>query len=387
MHKEKLNKKKVRIVNWASFLVGFSQAAIVYVLSTYFKKVTGTENVGIFYTISYLIILLALLNLHKLVHGLGKVRNFVFSSLLKVTANLLLIAFPFSSWSIVFLVMYVVFMGIEWANLDSILETFSEDETSGRIRGWHLTILNLGFIFGPWLSTTLLQKFDFQGVFLLALGLNVLTLLISLVGFRDMDGKFEKKIQSLEIVALAIKNKNIFSIYYISFILEFFYAIMIVYAPLYLLDMGFSWEQIGLAFTLMLVPFVLLQYPVGILADKKMGERELLVVSILIMSLSTLAFYFFSSKIILFWAIMLFATRIGAALIEILRDSYFYKQIDGRDVDLINFFRSAMPLAYVVATGLSALLLLFFPLKSVFLVVSLVSLSALYPAFKLKDSK
>ena len=75
MHKEKLNKKKVRIVNWASFLVGFSQAAIVYVLSTYFKKVTGTENVGIFYTISYLIILLALLNQHKLVHGLGKVRG------------------------------------------------------------------------------------------------------------------------------------------------------------------------------------------------------------------------------------------------------------------------------------------------------------------------
>jgi len=387
LHKEKLNKNKVRIVNGVSFLVGFSQAAIVYVLSTYFKQASGTENVGIFYTGSYLIILLLLLNLHKLVRGFGKIRIFIFSSFLKIAANILIIAFQFSNLSVVFLVLYVVFMGVEWANLDSILETFSEDKTSGRIRGMHLTILNLGFIFGPLLSTTLLQKFDFRGVFFLALGLNILIFLIALVGFHGIDGKFEKKVRSLEVITLAIKNKNIFSIYYISFVLEFFYALMVIYSPIYLHDLGFSWEKIGIAFTIMLIPFVILQYPAGIMADKKYGEKELLIISIFIMALSTMAFYLFSSKSIFFWAAVLFATRIGAALVEILRDSYFYKQVDGRDVDIINFFRSAMPVGYVVGTAISAIILLFFPLRSIFIIVVFVVLSALYPAIKLEDSR
>jgi len=387
LHKEKLNKNKVRIVNGVSFLVGFSQAAIVYVLSTYFKQASGTENVGIFYTGSYLIILLLLLNLHKLVRGFGKIRIFIFSSFLKIAANILIIAFQFSNLSVVFLVLYVVFMGVEWANLDSILETFSEDKTSGRIRGMHLTILNLGFIFSPLLSTTLLQKFDFRGVFFLALGLNILIFLIALVGFHGIDGKFEKKVRSLEVITLAIKNKNIFSIYYISFVLEFFYALMVIYSPIYLHDLGFSWEKIGIAFTIMLIPFVILQYPAGIMADKKYGEKELLIISIFIMALSTMAFYLFSSKSIFFWAAVLFATRIGAALVEILRDSYFYKQVDGRDVDIINFFRSAMPVGYVVGTAISAIILLFFPLRSIFIIVVFVVLSALYPAIKLEDSR
>lgn len=387
LHKEKLNKNKVRIVNGVSFLVGFSQAAIVYVLSTYFKQASGTENVGIFYTGSYLIILLLLLNLHKLVRGFGKIRIFIFSSFLKIAANILIIAFQFSNLSVVFLVLYVVFMGVEWANLDSILETFSEDKTSGRIRGMHLTILNLGFIFSPLLSTTLLQKFDFRGVFFLALGLNILIFLIALVGFHGIDGKFEKKVRSLEVITLAIKNKNIFSIYYISFVLEFFYALMVIYPPIYLHDLGFSWEKIGIAFTIMLIPFVILQYPAGIMADKKYGEKELLIISIFIMALSTMAFYLFSSKSIFFWAAVLFATRIGAALVEILRDSYFYKQVDGRDVDIINFFRSAMPVGYVVGTAISAIILLFFPLRSIFIIVVFVVLSALYPAIKLEDSR
>ena len=87
------------------------------------------------------------------------------------------------------------------------------------------------------------------------------------------------------------------------------------------------------------------------------------------------------------WAIMLFATRIGAALIELLRDSYFYKRIDGHDVDLINFFRTALPVAYICATILSSFVFIFLPVKFAFVLTGLVVLSALYPAFKLQDNK
>jgi MFS family permease len=385
-HLEHLDKNKLRIVNFISFFIGFSQALVIYVISSYFVRLSGQEDISIYYLLAYLIVLWALLNLHKYVHQLGKVRVFIFSSLFKIVFNILIIAMPFSWWTIVFLIMYIIAMGVEWVNMDSLLETFSTDKVSGTVRGLHLTLVNLGFLFGPFLSMTLWEKFDFEGIFLVALILNIFIFLFSLIYLRDIQAGFNKQVRSLEVIILAVKNKDVFLIYYISFVLEFFYALMIIYTPIYLHKvLDFSVLETGNIFTIMLIPFVLLQYPAGVLADKKMGEKKLLIVAIIIMALATLVCFFFAPKILIFWGIVLFFTRIGAALIEILRDSYFYKLIDGRDVDFINFFRSAMPLAYVAAAGVSAILLLYFPIKSVFLIVFLVTLSALIPAFKLKD--
>jgi len=161
---------------------------------------------------------------------------------------------------------------------------------------------------------------------------------------------------------------------------------MLIFTPLYLLDLGYSWHQLGVAFTIMLIPFVLIQYPMGILADKKTGEKEFLILAIFIMGISTLIFYCASSPDIVVWTLILLATRIGAALIEILRDSYFYKRIDGHDVDIIDFFRTSRQVAYITAAILSSLTLFFFPMKAIFLLVSIVVFSALYPAFQLADN-
>jgi len=105
------------------------------------------------------------------------------------------------------------------------------------------------------------------------------------------------------------------------------------------------------------------------------------------MGLSTLYFYFETSSNIYVWAIILFITRIGASFIEVLRDSYFYKRIDAGDVDLIDFFRTSRPVAYICATGLASIILLFFPLKIIFLLLSIIIFSALYSAFELVDNK
>jgi MFS family permease len=176
-------------------------------------------------------------------------------------------------------------------------------------------------------------------------------------------------------------------IYSISFVLEFFYALMIVYTPLYLLNFGLSWDQIGIIFTIMLIPFVVLEYPLGFIADKKFGEKEMIIAGLLVMGFSAGSIFFISSKAVWIWALVLLMTRIGAATIEILRDSYFYKKIDGRDIDLISFFRTARSTAYVFATAVSAISLVFFPLKSTFLLTAAVVLLGLYPAFKLVDNE
>jgi len=276
---------------------------------------------------------------------------------------------------------------LEWLSMDILIESFSTDTISGRIRGRHLTILNAGLLLGPFVSTSLLTEFDFWGVFMALFIFNSLILVIAMVGLANVNHKFEANLTSKALLKKIFKRKNIMRAYYISFVLEFFYALMIIYTPIYLRDAGLSWEQVGYIFTVMLIPFVLVQYPMGILADKKFGEKEFIIFSLIVMALSTSVIFFIGTSDVALWAFILFLTRIGAALIEVLRDSYFFKRIDARDVDIIDFFRTAQSSAYIFASIISAIILIFFSIKAIFIVVAIVVFSALIPAIKMQDNK
>lgn len=386
-HDESLDENKIKLTTFVTFLMGFSQSVLVYVMSSYFKLATGTDNVGIFYAISYIIFLIILLNLHKLVRILGKSNVFYFALLFKIIIITILTQTVPSMSGALLLMVYIILGHIEWVALDFIVEGFSIDRQSGRIRGMHLTILNVGFLFGPFVSTYILDRMDFHGIFVFSLIFNAFVLIFSLISFRNVNHRFEQRLNVIDILRKSFARKNIMRIYYISAVLEFFFALMVIYTPIYLRDLGYSWADIGWIFTAMLVPFILVQYPMGVLADKKTGEKEFIIFALSAMGISTLAIFFMGTGTVVMWAIMLFATRIGAALIEILRDSYFYKRIDGHDVDMINFFRTALPVAYICATILSSFVFIFLPVKFAFILTGLVVLSALIPAFKLTDNR
>lgn len=386
-HQEHFDKKKIRIISGISLLMGFSQASIMYVMSTYFAEAFHSENVGLFYAISYLVLLLSLFNLHKVVKVLGKANVFCLTVFAKVIVAALLVSTAPSLTGVMLLIAYMTFEGLEWVSLDAILETYSLDAESGRIRGKHLTILNAGFLLGPFVSTQLLAEYSFHGIFFFLLILNSFIFITALIKLRDVPNDFRKDVSVINMIKKVYQRKNIFHIYYIACVLDFFYALMVIYTPIYLRDLGLGWDQIGLIFTVMLVPFVILQYPMGVIADKKKNEGKLLVLGIMAMAFSTFAIYFLNSSDVLIWSLILFGTRLGAALVEVLRDSYFYKQIDGEDVDLINFFRTALPVGNIAAALISFVLLSFLPVKIIFVLVAMVVFSALIPAFKLIEDK
>jgi MFS family permease len=386
-HKEHLNRKKTKIIGLVSFFLGFSQAVLIYVMSTYFKEASGTENVGGFYFIAYTSLLLILLNLHKLTRTLGKTSVFLVILALKIVSLVFLVNSHPSNWGIFVLMLYVIFSGLEWVSLDTILESFSCDRESGRIRGMHLTVLNAGFLLGPFVSTQLLKKFDFNGIFVFLLLFNSLVFFYALIKLRDTNGKPQTDISILNLLKKVSKRKNVLYIYCISFALEFFFALMIIYMPLYLQDFGLNWGQIGIIFSVMLLPFVFLQYPMGFLADKKMGEKKLLIVALFVMAFSSIVVFLTDSSSVLLWSLVMLLTRIGAAMVEILRDSYFYKRIDGDDVDLIGFFRTAMPVGYIFAASLSFILLIFLPLSAIFILSAVVVFFALIPAYYLAENR
>jgi MFS family permease len=258
---------------------------------------------------------------------------------------------------------------------------------SGRIRGLYLTIANMGFMLGPFLSLNLLDMYSFRGIFAVVSVIDITIFVLALYGLRGINHTVHRESSIIALFKKVFRRANIVKIYYISYVLDFFYATMLIYSPMYLKSIGFELQEIGIIFTIMLLPFIFLQYPVGVLADKKMGEKELLVVALSIMCLSVLSIYFISSTSVVVWGLILLMTRVGASMLEILRDSYFYKRIDGEDIELIDFYRTSKSVGYISFSLVSVVLLSFLPIKIVFILLSVIVLTSLYPAFHLVDNK
>jgi MFS family permease len=387
MHHEHYNKNKVRLIGFLSFILGFLDAFLIYILSAYFSLATGSDNVGVFYFVAYSGLLLSLFYLQPLIRHIGKARALYLMLCVAILAGAFLTRLPITWLGVFIVLVFMTAKQLIWVVLDIMLESFSKDQISGRIRGFYLTVMNAGLLLAPFLSTMTLTRFHYEGVFFVLILGYMAVFLIALIGFRNDNAVFQGKIKLRQTFARMARQKNLFHIYHISFAMDFFYAMMIVYTPLYLRSLDFSWNEIGIIFTIMLIPFVFLQYPIGVLADKRLGEKELLIASIAITAITTFVLGFLGKQTLFVWAAALFLTRIGIAGIELLRDSHFYKQIDGDHLDTIAFFRTATPVANILGALFSAILLLFFSLKSIFFLTTLILLFSLFSAFALKDTR
>lgn len=385
--KETFDRKKVRLISGISFVLGFLDAFLLYILSSYFAGISGEGMVGGFYFIAFVVVLWLLMHLQPLIHGFGSVRllTLLLSGLI---ASSFYLSLGNPSWiGAAVLLAYMICSNLVWSVLDVLLEDFSTDQVSGRVRGFYLTILNFGLLLAPILSTKTLAVAGYQGIFTaLAFGY-ALVLIITLTGLRGHKTAQLPRIAFGETIRKVVQEKNLLRIYAVSWTLEFFYAVMIVYTPILLLSQGFAWESIGIIFTVMLIPFVVLQYPLGIMADKRFGEKELLFIALVIMGIATTIVGFTRSTDLVFWAALLFATRLGAAAIEVLRDSYFYKQIGPGDTDIVAFFRTARPTANIFGAGISLLFLALFTVHSLFYLVGAIALAVCFAVLGLDDSK
>jgi len=164
---------------------------------------------------------------------------------------------------------------------------------------------------------------------------------------------------------------------------------MVIYMPIYLHDhIGFDWKTIGIMFTIMLLPFFLLEMPLGKLADKKFGEKEILNLGFLITGVSTASLAFMTSNNVVLWAVLLFITRIGASMIEVSSETYFFKKIDGDNANILNLFRVLRPLAYVLSPIIASILLIFIGMNYLFIVLGIiVMVGGISIEMNLKDTK
>lgn len=371
------------------FMLAVSVALISYIQSNFLEDYININLVSLFFVISNAFTIIAITTFPNIIHKLGNYFTGKSIIILFAASLLTLAAASGPISATIGLLLFIVTSNLIWINLDIFLEEVSTDKETGRIRTTYLTFYNLGWIIGPIISANLIEMGGYSLSFIASALLIVPIFLIITHQKNNLKDKVKKTKEKITTSLAKIwRNKNLRGVFIAAIALNIFFSGAVLYIPLYLHQtLGMSWAQLGWIFSFMLLPFVILEIPIGFLADKYLGEKEMMFLGLFIIFAALLLFFYIKTPSMLLWAVTLFFSRIGAAMVEATRDTYFFKNISAKDLGLINMFRVTGPLGYLLGAGVGSIALIFLPINLVFLVLAIIIIPAFYSISLIEDTK
>ena len=380
--------KNLKIIYLAGFLFSIPVALTSYINSTFLKSFVSEYTVSFIYVVASIVTILGLLKMPKILSRLGNRKATLYFSIICFFSLLILAFGKISALVIPAFVLFFVTTNFLIATLDIFIEDFSNNVSVGKFRGLYLMFINLAWVTSQAISGTVIAKSSFLGIYLLSALFMITVSSVFILFLHDFKDPKYTKVSILKTLKSFVRNKNIFKIYLLNLILKFFFVWMIVYTPIYLHEyLGFDWTKIGFIFTIMLLPFIFLTFPLGKLSDK-IGEKKMLLMGFFIATIFTLLMPFIKTPIFLVWAGILFMTRVGAATIEIMTETYFFKIVTEENADEISFFRNTTPVSFLIAPLFAIPILMFTPsFAYIFFVLGAILLGGLFITLRLKDIK
>jgi MFS family permease len=391
MYKLLLKSKKINVLTYiyiATLFLSFHYYLTTYINSSFLQQFIGEKSIGLIYAISGAISICLFLLSSRFLERFGNYKMMIWIYWLDIILLFLLVLSKDIFWVITIFTIHNSINPIMILNLDNLLENTSKNEEVGRVRGIFLTVMSMIGVISPVIVGSILVEGNFKTVYALSA--------IALLPLIYITARYFKKVKDDNFhhihigngIQTFIKDKNIRNIYISNLILQIFYSWVVIYVPIYLYEqIGFNWQQLGLMISIALLPFVLLEIPIGNIADKKLGEKELLITGFIISALGLLAMSSITSADFLIWTGILFVSRIGASLMEVTTESYFFKKINSSNQNLIGAFRTAGPLGYIIGPIIGSFLLIFLDYRYIFAVFGIIILLSVRFAFKIKDTK
>lgn len=366
-------------------------AVVLYINSSYLEQFFSESTISGLFVIGAILTLFCLFAVPRVLKRLGSVRLI---SILVLLEGITLIGMGYThspSLALIFFIAHQAIAPTILFSLDIIMEgLIGKDEgTTGARRGLFLTIASLTLAVGTLCTGFIVGEGTphFSAAYILS---TILLICFHCIFIRNFNAYTDATYPSFNIregLRAYWKHTDLRNVFFAYFLLQFFFAWMVIYTPVFLYGLGFNWEEIGTILFVGLMAYVLLEYPVGYLADTYIGEKEMMALGFAIIAVSVSYFLFLDGSSILKWMVVLFMTRVGASLVETTAESYFFKHTKESDASTVALFRMAQPWGYIFGPILGGVLLLFFPFSFIFIVLSVLMIPGLFFAMALHDTK
>ncbi|MCX6790148.1 MAG: MFS transporter [Candidatus Kaiserbacteria bacterium] len=350
------------IIFVGNFFFSMFTSLIIYILLPFLSSFMPEAYTGLVVALGGLVAVIGFPFLPGLVARYGAQELALLFGIAEMIALFALAAAPGAiagSFLIIIAVALQPFISYE---LDLLLEaTTTEKETAGRVRTIFLTAWNFGALAAPLLLGALLvNSNDYSKIFIAAAAL--LTPFVVLFAARSLPKGVTPKISHMQdtLVCMA-HNRDLAAVTFAHFLLYLFYIWAPLYVPIYLHDvLSIPWSELGWMFSIMLIPYALLEYPAGWLADKYLGDKKLMYVGFIFAGLALASFSVLSaSSSLLLILVILICSRIGAALIESMTEGHFFRRVSAQDINSMSIFRGIWPLANIVGPIVGSFILFF----------------------------
>ncbi len=382
-----------RMIYVAMLLLSLHWAVILYVNSTYLKQFVSNEAIGTLYTIGSALTIIGFLFTSRILRALG---NYRLTLGLAAAEFIVLIGLAFADSLRVAIPLFVLHQAIVpllLFNLDVFTERLiGKDECiTGGKRGLVLTIMSIAGAIAPLVSGYLLGNEltpRFVLVYLASAAFLAAFIFVIVRFFKHVSDSPYHDINVLAALRRFWLVRDLRFVFFAHFLLQLFFAWMVIYVPLYLATViGFSWTDIGIILFVGLTAYIICEYPIGEIADRYIGEKEMMAAGFIILLVSTSYIGFLKAPLIIPWIITMFMTRVGASLVEVTTESYFFKQTNAGDANIIGFFRASRPLAYMLGALFGSLTLLYVDFDYAFLFLGLLMIPGIIFAMLIKDTR
>ena len=362
--------KPLRTVFLAATLFALHLALVSYINSSMLSVFFDTRTVAIAYALGACVSLSLLFFLPRILRSMGLVP--LTMSLLSASGIALLVMSR-TTEAMASLISFVIYISLNASIaycFDIFIEHYSIKRHIGSVRGSYLALTNAIWIIAPIITATVVAKGGFGHAYSLGAGLVIFAfVMISRLSHDFTDKAYH--VGGSSPFAQLLANTALRRIATLDFMLQLFYVWMVIYSPLYLIKViGMSWHQIGIVFSSMLVAFAVVQYPAGKIADH-VGEKKLLQLALVICAVATFLFAQLQpGATVVTVTGILFLSRIGAALLEVMCDSYFFKHINEAQAGAASAYRMIIPLSYIIGASFGSLLLIGTSYAGLFTVLS-----------------
>lgn len=389
-------KDKTQIAFWfiyaLSILFNFHSLMVAYSNSSYMEQFITPEVIGALYTIGSSLAVFGFLFVSRILRKIGNVRLTLMLGITEIVALLILASVSSPATLIVAFVIFITINPLLYVTIDIFSESLigKNEGSTGSKRGLTLTLMSIAAVFAPLATGYIVGNTDanLAHTYYYAAGVFSLFILIVLLKFKPFEDPVYREIKVLEAIQKFWQELDVRYVFLAHFTLQIFFTWMVIYLPLYLAtEINLPWSSIGMIIGVGLFAYVLIEYPVGVLADKYIGERELMAVGFVILAVSSSWITFMAYAPVVSWMILMFISRVGASLVEATTESYFFKHTKGGDANIISFFRLTRPLAMVIGSLLGSVSLLYLPFDLIFIVLALAMVPGIFFTMKLKDTK
>jgi MFS family permease len=377
---------RVRFVYIAALLMALHTAFTVYINSTFLSSFFPDQKViGLLYTAGSLTTILGLIIGTSV---LRRIKNYYFFITIICIEIFVLLGLVTTTTPLLIKIFFIIHQAIPpllLFSLDIFLERITlRDKKVGSTHSMYLTAQNIAYVISPLIVGSIVAVSSFRAIYLISAGFCALLLILAIDEFRKIKTRALHEINFIDGIRKLIPHKHLVRLFLINFLLHSFYAGMVIYMPLYLNKViGFDWQTIGFIFTIMLLPFVLFETPLGRMFDRAHREKETIIAGFIMISVATLIIFFLRTNFVLAWIAVLFLSRIGASFVEVGSEYSFFKRVSDQDAGFISIYRMAGPVAYSIAPIITSTLLRGWPIQYIFLVISLVVLSGIVFVYKL----